>query len=75
MAIDEPSFLPSTFSKNRERLLEREVALGLFGQIVRRAMTKNLLSDEHFTVDVIESPGSLKSIRREDDDCPIDMDY
>ncbi|HXJ17788.1 MAG TPA: IS5 family transposase [Candidatus Polarisedimenticolia bacterium] len=78
MTMDEPGFVPSSFSKNRERLLEHEVAPRFFAEIVRQAKAEKLLSEEHFTVDgtLIESLASLKSVRRkdDDDDGPIDPD-
>src|SRR6266536_2597684 len=60
MDMVEPSFDSSTFSKNRERLLQH--------QVVRRAAERNLLSDEHFTVDgtLIEAAASVKSFRPKD---------
>jgi transposase len=39
------------FSKNREWLLKREVAEAFFEQVLKLARQKDLLSDEHFTVD------------------------
>lgn len=65
---DEESFDHSTFSKNRERLLEHEVAEKFFERVVGHARKKNLLSGDHFTVDgtLIESLASLKSFRRKD---------
>ncbi len=68
MNLIEPSFDPSTFSKNRERLLEHKVAQRFFDEIVLAADRRGLLSDEHFTVDgtLIESAASLKSFRPKD---------
>src|SRR5215204_3045064 len=68
MDMVEPSFDSSTFSKNRERLLEHQVAREFFDAVVRRAAERDLLSDEHFTVDgtLIEAAASLKSFRRKD---------
>jgi len=78
MTMDEPSFDASTFSKNRERLLEHNVARQFFSQVVRQAKEEKLLSAEHFSVDgtLIESLASLKSVRAKDDDDsgPIDPD-
>src|SRR3712207_6290827 len=45
----EPSFDPTVFTKNRERLLKHEVGQQLFDQVVGRAHARGLLSDEHFT--------------------------
>jgi len=68
MNMIEPSFDPSTFSKNRERLLEHNVAQQFFDQIVLAASRLGLLSDEHFTIDgtLIEAAASLKSFRAKD---------
>ncbi len=64
----EPSFDPTVFTKNRERLLKHEVGQQLFDEVVGRAHERGLLSDEHFTVDgtLIEAAASLKSFRRRD---------
>jgi transposase len=68
MNLVEPSFDPSTFSKNRERLLAHNVAQQFFDQVVLAASRLDLLSDEHFTVDgtLIEAAASLKSFRPKD---------
>jgi transposase len=69
MSMDEPSFHPTTFSKNRERFLEHDIARRLFAQVVERAREAGHMSDEHFTVDgtLIEAWASLKSIRPNDE--------
>src|SRR5438270_10319894 len=51
MEMDEASFDHSTFSRNRARLLEHEVAGEFFRAVVEQARGLRLLSDEHFTVD------------------------
>ena len=68
MSLMEPSFNPSSFSKNRARLVKHEVAALFFAAVVGQAKTKGLLSDEHFTVDgtLIEAAASLKSFRRKE---------
>ena len=68
MSLEDPSFDASTFSKNRDRLLEHGVALKFFDAVVRRARREGLLSDDHFTVDgtLIEAWASLKSFRPKD---------
>src|SRR5437867_2907481 len=68
MNLIEPSFDPSTFSKNRQRLLDHNVAQQFFDEIVLQANTLGFLSDEHFTVDgtLIEAAASLKSFRPKD---------
>jgi len=68
MDLLEPSFDPSTFSKNRERLLQHQVGQQCFDEVVALAHERGLLSDAHFTVDgtLIEAAASLKSFRRTD---------
>jgi transposase len=65
MNLEEPSWDASTFSKNCDRLLEHDVATKVFDAVVRKARQKNLLSDEHFTVDgtLVEAWASMKSFR------------
>lgn len=65
---DEPSFDHSTFSRNRARLLEHDVAGEFFRTVVAEARELKLTSDEHFTVDgtLIEAWASLKSFKRKD---------
>lgn len=64
------SFDHSTFSKNRERLLEHDVAGKFFTAVVERAKAEALMSHEHFSVDgtLIEAWASLKSFRRKDEE-------
>ena len=66
MNVDEPSFDHSSFSRNRERLLEHDVARQFFAQIVEQARAGGLMSAEHFTVDgtLIEAWASLKSFKK-----------
>jgi len=68
LEADEASFDHSTFSRNRARLLEHEVAGEFFRAVVEQARRLNLLSDEHFTVDgtLVEAWASLKSFKRKD---------
>jgi transposase len=68
----EPSFDPTVFTKNRERLLEHEVGQQLFDEVVGRAHARGLLSDEHFTVDgtLIEAAASLKSFKPKNGEPP-----
>jgi transposase len=63
LGIDEPVWDPSTFSKNRDRLIEAEVAQGVFEQVLAQAAAKDLLSDEHFSIDgtLLETWASQKS--------------
>src|SRR3712207_4472543 len=63
--ITDPAFDASTFSKNRQRLLEHDVAAAFFDAVLDEARKRNLLSDEHFTVDgtLLQSWASMKSFR------------
>lgn len=72
MSLEEASFDPSTFSKNRERLIEHEVAAAFFDAVVKLARAKDLLSDEHFTVDgtLIEAWASMKSFKKKGEKTP-----
>src|SRR6516162_10286539 len=68
MELDEASFDHSSFTTNRKRLLEHEVAGEFFRGVVEQARVLKLLSSEHFTVDgtLIEAWASLKSFKRKD---------
>src|SRR5262245_124148 len=70
MDLVEPSFDPTSFSKNRARLLGHKVAREFFDAVVWGAQRRRLLSDEHFTVDgtLIEAAAGLKSFKRKDGD-------
>jgi hypothetical protein len=70
--VDEPVWVATVFSKNRDRLLEGEIAEKFFAQVLEQARTNDLLSDEHFSVDgtLIEAWASQKSFRRKDQDNP-----
>jgi transposase len=65
LGIDEPIWNHSTFSKNRDRLLEGDIADALFQAVLTEADAHRLLSDEHFTVDgtLLEAWASQKSFR------------
>ena len=79
IGLVEPGFDASTFAKNRQRLLQHEVAQRFFDEVVFQADRLGLLSDAHFTVDgtLIEAAASLKSFRPKDgpdasDPVPVD---
>jgi len=67
MEMDEPVWNHAVFSKNRDRLLNHELAQQFFAQV--KAQASGLMSDEHFTIDgtLIEAWASHKSFRRKDD--------
>jgi len=66
--IMDPAFDASSFSKNRERLVEHQVAHEFFGAVVAQARQQKLLSEDHFTVDgtLLEAWASMKSFRPKD---------
>jgi transposase len=68
LEIDEEVWNHAVFSKNRDRLLNQELAQKFFVQVKEQA--RGLLSDEHFTVDgtLIEAWAGQKSFRRKDED-------
>lgn len=73
--INTPAFDASTFSKNRQRLLDHDVARQFFEAVLTEARQRELLSDDHFTVDgtLLEAWASLKSVQprdRDEDDSP-----
>src|SRR5579885_2997296 len=63
---DEPVWDVTVFTKNRQRLLEADVAREFFQLVVEKARDLNLMSDEHFTVDgtLLEACASLKSFKK-----------
>jgi hypothetical protein len=65
MNLDEPVWDVTVFTKNRDRLLDGDVAREFLIEVVNQAREKNLTSDEHFTVDgtLIEAWASLKSFQ------------
>jgi len=69
LGMDEEIWSPTTFSKNRERLLQGDIAAAFFDAVIDQARQADLLSDEHFTVDgtLLEAWASLKSFRRKDE--------
>ncbi len=68
MDMDESVWVPSVYIKNRDRLLEGDIAQALFTEVLDQARGADLLSDEHFSVDgtLIEAWASQKSFRRKD---------
>jgi transposase len=68
LGIDDPVWDHSTFSKNRDRLLDADVAAKFLAAVLRHAQVKRFLSDDHFSVDgtLVEAWASLKSFRAKD---------
>ncbi len=70
--MDEPVWVPTVFTKNRDRLLEGDIAEKFFQSVLTQARAADLLSDEHFSVDgtLIEAWASHKSFQRKDKATP-----
>jgi transposase len=65
LGMDDEVWVPTTFTKNRDRLLSGDVAQAFFLAVREEARGRKLLSDEHFTVDgtLLEAWASHKSFR------------
>jgi transposase len=70
--MDETVWVPTVFTKNRDRLLEGDIAEKFFSHVLTQARVADLLSDEHFSVDgtLIEAWASHKSFQRKDRPAP-----
>ena len=68
LSVDDPVWDRSVFSKNRDRLIDSDIAICLLESVKRQAEEAGLLSDEHFTVDgtLIEAWASMKSFKIKD---------
>jgi transposase len=68
IGVDDAAWDHSTFSKNRERLLEGDIAAKLLSAVLAQPRVKQLLSTDHFSVDgtLIEAWASMKSFRPKD---------
>jgi transposase len=68
LGVDDAVWDHSTFSKNRDRLLEADVAAKFLQAVLRHPKVSRFLSDEHFSVDgtLVEAWASLKSFRAKD---------
>jgi transposase len=66
--MDEAVWVATVFSKNRDRLLEGDIAEAFFDEVLTEAQARDLMSDEHFTVDgtLLEAWASQKSYKRKD---------
>jgi transposase len=69
LPIDAASFDASTFSKNRQRLLDADVADEFFAAVVRQAKLRRYMSSDHFSVDgtLLEAWASHKSFKPKHD--------
>ena len=70
LGMDDPVWDPTTFTKNRDRLLRGDIADAFFQAVLIHAERERLLSDEHFTVDgtLLEAWASQKSFQPRDKD-------
>lgn len=68
LGMDDAVWVPTVFTKNRDRLLEGDVAEAFFGAVLAQGQDHGLLSSEHFSVDgtLIEAWASQKSFQRRD---------
>ena len=69
LSLDAPIWHHSTFTKNRERLLNEEAAAQFLVKIIEKARKKGITSDKHFSVDgtLIEAWASIKSFQPKED--------
>jgi len=78
LGVDDPVWDHSTFSKNRDRLLEGDIAAAFLAAVLAQPRVKRLLSSEHFSVDgtLVEAWASMKSFKpragADDDDGDAD---
>jgi transposase len=69
LAMDDVVWVPTVFTKNRERLIEHDAVIKFFNELVAIAQQRNLLSGEHFSVDgtLIQAWAGHKSFVPKDD--------
>ena len=65
LSMDDPIWDATTFTKNRDRLLDGDIANAFFAEVLAAIKQEGLLSDEHFTVDgtLLEAWASHKSFK------------
>src|SRR5262249_15573430 len=68
LSMDDPIWDATVFSKNRDRLLEGNIARAFFERVLCHARAQGLLSDEHFTVDgtLIEAWAGQKTFKKKE---------
>ncbi|MBK7509480.1 MAG: IS5 family transposase, partial [Comamonadaceae bacterium] len=68
LSMDDAVWVPTVFTKNRERLIEHDAVVELFNLVLEQAEDKGLLSGEHFSVDgtLIQAWAGHKSFVRKD---------
>jgi transposase len=72
LGVDDPAWDHSSFTKNRDRLLDGEIAAKFLGAVLAQPKVKRLLSSDHFSVDgtLIEAWASMKSFKPKDGSDP-----
>ena len=77
LSMDAPVWDPTVFSKNRDRLIDGEIAARFLAAVLNQPRVKALISDEHFSVDgtLIDAWASMKSFRAKDDADDDDPDH
>ena len=70
--MDDPIWDVTVFTKNRQRLIDGDIAEAFFDAVLTQARARHLLSNEHFTVDgtLIQAWAGLKSFHRKDEPPP-----
>ncbi|MGF6696989.1 transposase [Paraburkholderia sp. MM5496-R1] len=70
LSMDDSVWVPTVFTKNRERLIRHDAVVEFFNEVLSIAQKKNWLSGEHFSVDgtLIQAWAGHKSFVRKDDD-------
>jgi len=74
LGIDDPVWVPTVFTKNRDRLLTTDMSRKVMEAILAHREVAPLLSDDHFSVDgtLIKAWASMKSFQPKADDTPDD---
>ena len=74
LGIDDPVWVPTVFTKNRDRLLTTDMSRKVMAAILAHREVAPLLSDEHFSVDgtLVKAWASMKSFQPKADDTPPD---
>lgn len=76
LGIDDPVWVPTVFTKNRDRLLTTEMSRKVMAAILAHSEVAPLLSNDHFSVDgtLVKAWASMKSFQPKDSDAPSDDD-
>ncbi|MBC7699994.1 IS5 family transposase [Aquabacterium sp.] len=77
LSMDDSVWVPTVFTKNRERLIEHDAVVAFFNEVLKQADKKNWLSKEHFSVDgtLIQAWAGHKSFVRKDGDDDDGSDF